>query len=134
MVVTERGPKRVPPLYSASVLILLGAVLASFYHPPVVTFAPGDAFDVSKDITITGTTSGGGHGAYILTPVALSQPNMYGLVGALAQRREITTLSSVLPKGSDQDKYFADQRAEFDESRRVAAAAAARAAGLPVTI
>jgi PDZ domain-containing protein len=88
---------------------------------------------VSKDVTISGK-SGRVNGGFILTSVSVYQPNTYRLIAAILKNREIANLSEVLPKGVNQDQYYKDQRAQFDESRDIAAAAAAKAAGMKVTL
>ena len=48
--------------------------------------------------------------------------------------REVIAASALLPKGVSAEEYEREQRQAYLDSRRVSAAAAARAVGLPVTI
>ncbi len=135
--IAHEGPP--PPRRTSKwgwVVAIFGALLVAsyLYYPPFVVLAPGASFDVAKDIQISGTKATKVNGGFYLTSVSVYQPNTLRFVGALLTGKEIANLSAVVPKGVDQDKFFKDQRAEFDESRDIAAAAAARAAGLEVTI
>lgn len=135
------APDDVPPAAGRGfpvAWVLVGVALIGFggffVHPSLVVLAPGRSYDVSKDITLSGVKSSPVHGGFYLTSVELEQPNLFQLVGALALHREIRSLSELLPKGVNQDKYFQDQLAQFDQSRDFAAAAAAQAAGMKVTV
>jgi Lon-like protease len=115
-------------------VIMLGAA-AALYTPPFVIIEPGETADVGGDVTISGTPTTPLTGRYLLTSVRLRQSN--GLVTALAALRpdrDVIRIGQLLPQGVDAQQYFASQRELFLESRRLAAAAAARAVGLPVTI
>jgi PDZ domain-containing secreted protein/Zn-dependent protease/CBS domain-containing protein len=127
---TRRGFPFAPVLIIAA---LIGAA-GIFIHPPFVVLSPGRSYNVSKDITVSGVKTSPVNGGFYLTSVSLTQPNVFQFIGALALQREIHPLSDVLPSGVDQNKYFKDQLAEFDQSRTFAAAAAAQAAGLKVAI
>jgi PDZ domain-containing protein len=136
-----RGAGREPPARGPGVLvwvvvavIMLGAA-AALYTPPFVIIEPGETADVGGDVTISGTPTTPLTGRYLLTSVRLRQSN--GLVTALAALRpdrDVIRIGQLLPQGVDAQQYFASQRELFLESRRLAAAAAARAVGLPVTI
>lgn len=115
-------------------LLIVGALAgaAYLYTPPFVTFGPGAAFDVTKDITITGMKSDEVDGEYVLTSVAVEQPNVLGVFAALIQGRDLLPLSSVVPTDVDPEEFFEHQEALFKEAQTIAAAAAAKAAGLDV--
>jgi len=129
------GPKRrgFPFAWLFGAVVLIGAG-GLFVHVPYVVLAPGRSYNVSKDITLSGIKTTPVNGGFYLTSVSLSQPNVFQFVEALGQHREIQPLSAVLPSGVDQNTYFQDQLAQFDQSRQFAAAAAAQAAGLNVGI
>jgi PDZ domain-containing secreted protein/Zn-dependent protease/CBS domain-containing protein len=127
-----RGPGLLVWLVLA--LVLLGAA-AAIYQPPFVVVAPGEAVDVAGDITITGAPVDQLNGRYLLTSVRLRRSNGLGtLVAALRPDREVVRAGAVIPQGVDPDEFIGAQREAFTESRRLAAAAAARAVGLPVTV
>jgi PDZ domain-containing secreted protein/Zn-dependent protease/predicted transcriptional regulator len=131
----EPKPSRGPAYLFIAVLVVgLLALAGRIIALPIVVIGPGASFDVSKDIKITGIDATKVHGGFYLTSVSVYQPNVYGFVGAVFSGKQIANLSAVIPKGVDQDTFFTDQRAEFDESREIAAAAAAKAAGLDVAI
>jgi PDZ domain-containing secreted protein/Zn-dependent protease/CBS domain-containing protein len=104
------------------------------YKPPVFVLAPGQAFDVSKDIKVTGVETTKVHGKYLLTSVAVGQPNGIGLLLAMLQSHALLPASSVVPRGVDPNLFFRQQEQLFKETQQVAAAAAARAAGLKVGV
>lgn len=112
---------------------LLGAV-AYLYSPPFVIFAPGKAFDVTDDIRIRGVDADDVDGEYLLTSVAVQQPNVLGVVAALFQGRELAPLQSIVPADVDPEEYFEQQEALFKEAQTIAAAAAAQAAGMKVDL
>jgi PDZ domain-containing protein len=118
------------------VLFIIGVVVAAGFwiSPPYVTIAPGTAFDVTRDITVDGVEVDDVDGEYLLTSVAVQQPNLFGLIGAVLQGKPLTPLSSVVPPDVDPDEYFEEQEAIFREAQQTAAAAAARAAGLDVEL
>ena len=112
----------------AAVIVLAGGYL---YTPPVAVIAPGQSFDVAGDININGH-SDDVHGRYLLTSVSVQQPNGLGLAYAVLRSRELVPLSALVPRGTDTGKFFEEQRTLFQETQQIAAAAAARAAGLEV--
>lgn len=116
------------------VLVVLGAA-AALYHPPYVVIAPGTAEDVSDDLTIRGVPVTAINGSYLMTSVQLSQPSaLRAVVAVLRPDREVLPLTSVIPRGTDPRDYARVQRSIFQESRMLAAAAAGRSLGLPVSI
>jgi PDZ domain-containing secreted protein/Zn-dependent protease/CBS domain-containing protein len=116
----------------AAIAALVFAALA--YSPPFVILAPGTAFDVTKDIRIKGVETDDVAGKYLLTSVAVQQPKLIGLVGAMASGKEVTPLSAVVPNNVDPEEYFKEQEKLFKESQEIAAAAAAKAAGFDVEL
>jgi PDZ domain-containing secreted protein/Zn-dependent protease/CBS domain-containing protein len=115
--------------------VLIALAAGWLYQPPVLVLAPGPTADVARDITITGTSTTPVNGRYLLTSVRLQQPNGIAAVAALVNPdQDLVSRSEVIPSGSNPGQYIQSQRAVFEQSRRLAAAAAARAAGLPVTI
>ncbi len=113
-------------------ILLAGAAL---YHPPYVVISPGPTEDVSDGMTISGVPVTEINGDYLLTSVVLGQPSaLRTLVALLRPDREVLPLASVLPGDVDPDQYFRAQRSVFRESRMLAAAAAARSVGLPVSV
>lgn len=127
--------RRAAPTVWALVGLAFILTAAAFYHPPFVVVAPGQTLDAARDITISGVPTEPIEGRYLLTSVSLSQPSALGLfVSALRPDREVLALGKVVPRGVDPEEYDRAQQEVFDESRMLAAAAAARAHGLPVTL
>jgi PDZ domain-containing secreted protein/Zn-dependent protease/CBS domain-containing protein len=125
----------------ASGVVLTGAVVlvalavGTLYHPPYVVIEPGDAWDITGDISINGVPVQQPNGRYLATSVRLVQPNAVGLLLATLQSdREIVTVDRVIPRGVKPADYEREQAQVFDESRMLAAAAAARANGMPATV
>lgn len=113
--------------------VLAGVAALSFlYTPPFVILAPGAAFDVTPDIQIKGRPEDKVSGKFVLTSVAVQQPNLLGLGIALISGDQVLPLSAVVPPGGDSDEFFEEQEKLFEESEKIAAAAAAEAAGLEV--
>jgi PDZ domain-containing secreted protein/Zn-dependent protease/CBS domain-containing protein len=105
------------------------------YHPPYVVFEPGIAIDVSDGIRISGVRSTPVNGDYLLTSVRLESPTALGLLADwLLFDKEIVAVGAVIPSGADPDEFFRSQQQVFDQSRTIASAAAARAAGMEVDI
>ena len=136
-----RAPEREPGVRSPGVLVwvvvaLILLVAASLlYHPPYVVITPGDALDVVDDVRITGVPVDEVNGRYLALTVRLHQPTAFGAaVAALRTDRDVVALSAVLPPDVSAREYSRMEQAVFRESRQVAAAAAARAVGLPVEV
>ncbi len=114
------------------VMLVAGAAL---YHPGYVVIAPGDATDVSTDVTIDGIPVTPVNGSYLLTSVSVSQPSaLRVLLAAMRPDRDVLRLSDLVPRGVEPDEYVDRQRAIFRESQMLAAAAAARSQGLDVAV
>ena len=124
----RRTPVALWILFSIIALLAVGV----FYSPPVVVLGPGAAFDVTPDIHIKGVKTDTVTGEYVLTSVSVARPRLIGLLGALANGREVAALSDVVPAQTDPDKYFKQQEDLFEQSEKISAAAAAKAAGMKV--
>jgi PDZ domain-containing protein len=75
------------------------------------------------------------NGRYLVTPVRVSRPNALGaLFAAFDPSQDVVSLSALAPVGTGDDDVAQRQRDAFVESEQLAAAAAARAAGMEVTI
>jgi PDZ domain-containing secreted protein/Zn-dependent protease len=111
-------------------------VAAGFlYHPPYVVIEPGDSFDISGDVMITGTDTQEPTGPYLLTSVRLRQSNAFGTAwAALRSDRDVVALGDVLPDDVDPGDFDNFQKDLFADSRQLAAVAAARAAGLDARV
>lgn len=136
-----RGPREAPVAARRTPIIVWILVTAAIvgaggylYSPPVVVIEPGQSFDVTSDIEITGRDAVEVNGKYLLTSVSVQQPNALGFAWALLRSEDIVALSTVVPAGADTDRYFEQQRVLFQETQMVAAAAAAKAAGLEVKL
>ncbi len=127
--------RRAGPLVWAVVVIILLVAGAALYHPPYVVIAPGEATDASGDIRIDGVAVTPVNGRYLLTSVRLTQPSaLRVLIATLRPDREVLRVSEVIPRGVDPDRYAERQRDIFTESQLLAAVAAARSQGLPVSM
>jgi PDZ domain-containing secreted protein/Zn-dependent protease len=136
--VRDQTPER-PPRSSGVLVwvIVAGLILAAgayLYHPPLVVLKPGTTLDVAEGIDISGVATDDINGRYLLTSVRLEQPNGLGALAALASGEDLVGTADLFPTGVDQDIYFREQQDVFDQSRMLAAAAAAEAAGMNVRI
>lgn len=129
-------PRRRAGLAAWLVVGLAMAIAAgALYHPPYVVIAPGDAFDVRGDITISGVATQTPSGPYLATTVRLSQPSALGLlVAALRDDRQVLTADDVAIPGVSPSRLDRLQRQLFIDSQQMAAAAAATAVGYPAAI
>lgn len=115
-------------------LIIAGAA-AALYHPPYVVISPGAAIEISDDIVISGAPVDNLQGRYLMATVHLGRPSALGALWAsLRSDREVIPVSKLAPPGVSVERYAEMQRRVFVESRQLAAAAAAQAVGLPVTL
>jgi len=136
-----RDPDQIeaPRRRSRRLLWIVGAVVVVFavgvlYQPPVVVLGPGTSFDVSEDIGIRGVETDAVDGGFLLTSVSVQQPTGFGFLLAVMQGKEVAPKSQVVPSGVDEDEFFEEQRTLFEQTQRIAAAAAAKAAGMEVDI
>ena len=119
----------------------LAAVLATLvaagllYHPPLAVVGPGPSFDVAHDITITGMPTTSPPNRYLLTAVTSSRPSLLGVLAtSFRVNRQIVSARRSGLSSADRRRARARQAALFRTSQLTGAAAAARAAGLPVSI
>lgn len=123
----------------AAVWVVVGLIIAVagglLYRPPYVVIAPGSAVEVSDDIRIDGVPVDDLNGRYLIATVSLSRRSaLVTLWSALREDRDVVPVQDVYPPGVPPGDYGRVQREIFAESRRVAAAAAARAVGMAVTV
>ncbi|HEY8201395.1 MAG TPA: site-2 protease family protein [Actinomycetota bacterium] len=128
----ERAARTDPPARRAgwaiwtAVVVAMTVCVASVYHPPYVVVSPGPAIDISHDVRISGVQVHPIDGRYLLVSVRLTSPSALGLgLAAIRPDREIIPMTSVGNQPGNQVEVFR-------QSRQLAAAAAARAAGLDV--
>ncbi len=130
----EMAARRTPIIVWVIITVAIVGAGGYLYSPPVVVIEPGQSFDVAGDIAISGTEATNISGKYMLTSVSVQQPNGLGFAWALLRSEDIVPLSSVVPSGANTDRFFDQQRALFQETQMIAAAAAAKAAGLEVEL
>ena len=131
----QKAPRRA----GVAVWVVVGLIITvaglALYRPPYVVISPGEAIEVNDDIRIGGAPVDDLNGRYLVATVSLSRRSaLTTLWSALREDRDVVALRDVFPPGIRPEEYGRIQRQVFDESRRVAAAAAARAVGLPVTV
>ena len=122
-----------------AVWLIVGALILAaggyLYHPPVVILKPGLTLDVAQDISISGVDTTPVTGKYLLTSVRLVQPNALGaLWSAVITDDQVVSADTVIPRGVDEREYFRLQREIFRQSEIISAGAAARAAGMDVSV
>jgi PDZ domain-containing protein len=116
--------------WAFALLIAAGFALAN-YHPPVAVITPGPTFDVSHDIAISGIPIDVPTGKYLLTSIRVERPSVLGLLlAAVRADREIVPI----PRNEDLKWVHLQQQTLFNESRLLAAAAAAKAQGMKVSL
>jgi PDZ domain-containing secreted protein/Zn-dependent protease len=111
--------------------VVVGAMalcIGFIYHPPYIVLSPGPAIDLSEDIRISGTTVHPVNGRYLLVSVRLDTPSALGVLWAgIRSDQEVIPLTSIAAQPQDQVEMF-------QQSRELAAAAAARSQGLDVQL
>lgn len=132
--VAEVPGRRGRPVVWIGVLVAVVLGLGLLYRPPLVVLKPGESFDVLEDIEIDGVETDRVEGSYLLTSVSLEQPNGFGFALAVLGSREVVPISAIIPRGVDPEDYFEQQKELFVQTQMVAAAAAARAAGMEVDL
>jgi PDZ domain-containing secreted protein/Zn-dependent protease len=115
-------------------MVFVVAAVGLFYKPPLAVLAPGASFDVVGDIRVSGIRTDHVHGKYLLTSVAVDQPNGFGLLASVFRSRELVPISQLVPRNTSPEKFFAEQKKMFEQSELIAAGAAAKAAGMPVKL
>jgi PDZ domain-containing secreted protein/Zn-dependent protease len=119
----------------AVVATIMAVAAGALYYPPVLVVAPGAAIDVGRDITIAGVPVERPTGRYLLTSVRIERENALGVLMAIARPEyHVVPAASVLPRGVDPSSFNRYQRELFRQSRELAAAAAARAAGMRASV
>jgi len=115
---------------AAVAVAAFAAGIAAVYHPPVAVVTAGPVFDAGRDVIITGVPWSRPNGRYLVPTVRTSRPTLLwlGLAVARSHRRLVAV------RDSNSAMLRAQGEAVFDRSRLLAAAAAAKAAGLPVQV
>lgn len=127
----QRGGTWIAWVVLLALLVAAGAV----YHPPLAVIEPGPAVDIREHVSISGVELDEVNGTYLLTSVGVFQPNALGVVIAMFDpSQDVTEISAVRPTGVDEGEFIEEQRELFRESRRIAAIAAAQAAGMEVQV
>ena len=117
------------------VWLVIGLAVAAFYRPPLIVLSPAPAQDISKDITVKGVSTENLNGRLLLVAVQVEQPTALGVLYAMVHpARDVVPRAALIPEGVSEEEEGRRQRALFTESQELAAAAAAQAAGLQVTI
>jgi PDZ domain-containing protein len=131
-----RGPSARWRVGLASVVLaVLGPVtgIALLYHPPYAVIGPGPAIDLSSDIVISGVPVHPPRGRYLMITTKTLRPNLLGVgISWLQLDRKIIPVDRLGPPGSSEAEVQRRLAAQFAASQTEAAAAAARAAGMPV--
>jgi PDZ domain-containing protein len=114
-------------------VVLLAAAVV--YHPPYFLVAPGDAIDLTNDVTIDGIPTEKPSGRYLVVTVSLRKPTaLRALASRLNPQTKLLPRDAVIPPGLSEEQYLRNQRTVFRESQMIAAAAAATATGREVTL
>jgi PDZ domain-containing protein len=104
--------------------------VAVIYHPPYFLVAPGDAIDLTQDVTIEGVPVERPSGRYLLVTVDLRRPTaLRALASRLNSENRLIHRDALIPPGVSEQEYLRNQRALFRESQMAAAAAATSAMG-----
>jgi PDZ domain-containing protein len=120
-------------LLLSSVVIVVAAL--ALVPLPWVELAPGPALDVRSRLEVDRPPAHEPSGHLLLTTVLLGDATSFDAVDALVDpHRELVARQDVIPPGVNEGDYLAAQQQVFVESGQVAAAVAAREAGLPVTV
>jgi Lon-like protease len=84
-------------------------------------------------VRITGITTDELNGTYVLATVTLERPTAFdALLAFVDADRDVVSEASLFPEGTSQEDYLREQQQVFQESRELAAAAAAEAVGMKV--
>jgi Lon-like protease len=114
--------------------VLVGALClataAALYRPPYVVIEAGPAVDVADDVSVAGLPVTAVNGRYLATGVEVRRTNAWGvLLAALGQGRQVVRL-----EGATGAVEAGRHPGLSRETRMLAAAAAASAQGLPVSV
>jgi CRP-like cAMP-binding protein len=120
---------------ASATAIVVALAVGLMWHPPVAVVAPGPAFDVSRDIIITGVPTTPIHGRYLVPTVRATHPTLFGLgLELLHPHRRVVRLGDVVPPGMRQATLRRNAEQAFRRSQLLGAAAGARAAGFDVRV
>jgi PDZ domain-containing protein len=112
----------------AGPVILLAVAIV--YHPPYFMISPGEAIDLTHDVTIEGAPVQRPSARYLLVTVDLRRPTaLRALASRLNPDNRLLHRDAVIPRGVSEEEYLRNQRVLFRESQMAAAAAAAAATG-----
>ncbi len=119
--------------YTVSTAII---VFAGFAVPlPLVETQPGTPSEIAPLVEIEGTEIHDLNGTTALLTVRQQELAVFPTIGVLLDGdRELRRLEDVYPPGIDRDDYLAGQRERFGRQFDVAAAVAARTAGVDVDL
>lgn len=127
--------KRQPYGEVALAAIVVVLTISILYHPPYLIVAPGAAIDLTNDITVEGVPSGKPTGKYLLITVSLTRPSALRAAAALLNHDlELVPETRYLKPGVSTEEYLHLQKAVFKQSQMAAAAAAANANGMEVSL
>lgn len=119
----------------ALVVVGLLLIVSVVYRPPYLVIAPGPVVDLTNDISIEGVPSRRPEGTFLLVSVRFERLSALKTAAALLNPElDVVPESSFIKPGVSDAEYFRLQKAVFLESQMTAAAAAARASGMPVTL
>jgi PDZ domain-containing protein len=119
----------------AVVLLILIGWLVTAVRLPVLMISPGAALSVGPRVEFPTRTEDELSGQLLLTTVRVSQPNTLQALGAwLDEDEDIVQRDQLIPEGVNAQEYFEAQRAVFQQSGQLAAAAGLRAAGENVVV
>jgi PDZ domain-containing secreted protein len=116
-----------PPLDRRIIAAAFAGVIAALvavglaFHPGTLVVRPDPPIDITDDVTVSGVPTRAPRGHYVLTAVSISEPNVFGLVGALWSGEE--TLPADRHGGPGPSR--AAGREDFRASQRAAARAVA---------
>ena len=134
-VAAEQGVPAAGPGVWIVVTLAIALAASAFYRPPLAVLSPSTAIDIAGDISIEGVPVDRATGKYLLLGVRVDRPTaLVTLYAVLHPDRDVIPLSAVAPEGVSDQEFVRRQRSLFVESQMLAAAAAARTAGLDVTL
>ena len=107
---------------------------ATLYHPPLSVVAPGEPLDVLEGVAIRGVPTSRITGRYFAASVKISNPTALHAFVALFRSGTHLVRRSKLPPVIEDPFRERGSGASFEGARVFAAAAAARAVGLDVTV
>lgn len=118
-----------------AILLVLAAWAVTAVRLPLLMISPGGALPVGPRVEFPTRSEDPMSGQLLLTTVRVSQPNTLEAVEAwLDDDEEIVRRDQLIPEGVDAQEYFQAQRAVFQQSGQLAAAAGLRAAGATVSV